>query len=572
MGKIKLLDKIIANKINAGEVITEPLGVVKELVENSIDAGSTEIEIEIRNAGLDFIRVKDNGCGIPYEDTKLLFSRHATSKITEIKDIYRVSTFGFRGEALASIASVSKVNVTSRYTDEMQGFELITYGGRILMNKKIFRNVGSTFTVEDLFYNTPVRANFLKNASSLERNIIKSIGAIAIGNENISFKLFINDKLKLFTEKGKLMENLLEFFGEDMYTNLVPISFDGEDFSAEGFITDINYSYPNRNNQFFYVNNRLIYNQELLEAVSKAFKGLLPYRRYPGLFLKITTPFDNVDVNVHPRKLEVRFNNNINIVSRLKEEIRPALYSNKKFNSFIEVEKPKPLVYTNDFEIDFTSISYSEKESEIEKVLESVPTTDEKKDNFDIKNFIAGLKYKGQIFNTYLIFESDNEMVLMDQHAAHEKILFEKFLELHKNKKLRSKILLVPFTMSLSVSAYNCYKEKNEMLKESGFEIEDFGDNTIVIRGVPHVFEEPESRSFLLEMLEGSAAYEYDLYRVITASCKAAIKAHDKLDDMEVDELLYMLGRLNDPFTCPHGRPIITSITNRELENKFERS
>lgn len=568
---INQLDKKTANRISAGEVITEPLGVVKELVENSIDANSSSIIVEIKNSGLESITVIDDGVGIYKNDSELLFKRHATSKIKKSKDLYNISTFGFRGEALASIAAISRLHLTSRHKEEMQGFEIIEYGGNNLLNRTAIRNHGTTIVVNDLFYNSSVRASFLKKNKNLEKNIISFMSAIAIANTNISFKLYIDDKLLFTSKKNDELSSIYEILGEDLYNHLIPIEINDEKFKINGYITDLSYSFPNRNNQYFYINNRLIENPELHKAIQNAYQGLLSYRRYPGSIIKIYTDYENVDVNIHPRKLEVRFDKTLDIYDKLNKSIRPALYKDKKVILKSGSNKSKTeeikIIEKEELEFDFNDYSFVKESKRKYETIEKL----EKDNTFNFSTYISTLNYKTSLFNTYLVFQRKDSVVYMDQHAAHEKILYEKFMNDYRNKDMKSQILILPITIDLSKKDKFIIDEKINALENLGYSIEIFGTSSIIIREIPHLFTREQARLFIFEALNNITDIEFNEESIIMASCKAAIKARDKQEALEVESILNSLKMLKDPFTCPHGRPIIYEVSIKEMEKNFER-
>ncbi|HZK09437.1 MAG TPA: DNA mismatch repair endonuclease MutL [Clostridia bacterium] len=569
MQRIHKLSPRVANQIAAGEVITEPLSVIKELLENALDAGASDIRIEIKDSGLKQISIHDNGHGILYEDVDLLFERHCTSKIEVSSDLKNIQSYGFRGEALASIAAVSKVSLSSRHKDQLQGFETIIYGGRTLSMKRLSRQVGTSFIIEDLFYNTPVREGFLKKPGVLERNIINFLTAMALGNPQISLRFHSDEKLVLETFGRSREKVLIELLGEDA-RHLIPITMQAEGYRIDGYLSRLSFSKTNRRSQYFLVNNRLVENPELQKLIQKTYEGLLPSRRFPVVFLFIEIDPSKIDVNIHPRKMQVRFSENISLLKDLEDQLRPALYG-KQIHPLIEEKQRPPKLsveekartkVAEDIPLSFFTQVDLPVKSDPEEISEAAPAP------YD--EFFDDLHYLGQAFASFLVFEKATSLYFCDQHAAHEKILYEEFMEEYRKSKLAQQVLMLPQSLSLSASQLMVLEKKKGFLNDLGFSFDYFSGNDIVLRGVPHLFDTRQAEVFFLDILEGLDQHRDD-DQLISQACKAAIKANDRLDRLEVDHLLQRLKTLDNPHTCPHGRPIFIEMPRKELERRFER-
>lgn len=459
MQRIHKLPPGVANQIAAGEVITEPLSVIKELLENSLDAGATQIRLEIKEAGLKKILLHDNGHGIVYEDLDLLFERHCTSKIEVAADLKNIQSYGFRGEALASIAAVSKVTLSSRQESQLQGFETIIYGGRTLSMKRLSRTLGTSFVIEDLFYNTPVRESFLKKPGVLERNIINFMTAMALGNPQVSFRFHSDNRLILQTFGRGRDQVLKEIIGDEA-RHLIPIDMKGQDYSLRAYLSGLSFSKTTRRSQFFLVNNRLVENPELEELIQKTYEGLLPSRRFPAVFFFIEVSPSKVDVNIHPRKMQVRFSEELSLLKDLEDNLRPALYGRQIHPVVEEKEGPPKLSreektksrQAEDIPLSFFNQVELPKKTFPEEVIEAEAAY------YD--DFFEGLEYLGQAFASFLIFQRDKSLFFCDQHAAHEKILYEEFMKEYRNRKLAQQILLLPQSLKLSPGQLRLAEEK----------------------------------------------------------------------------------------------------------------
>lgn len=566
--KIEKLSQRVANRIAAGEVITEPLSVIKELLENSLDAKSKRIELDILGAGLEKISIIDDGIGIYYDDAPLVFERHATSKLRDIKDLYEISSMGFRGEALASVAAVSKITLQSRSQEELQGFEMLAYGGNTLRLQRIARDGGTRIDVEDLFYNTPVLGNFQKKKSQLESRITQFAGAFAIGNPHISLAYTVDHK-RLFTTRGdgNPLGALLAVFGEDLLEHLLEFSFEQEGFRISGYQSALGYSLSHRRRQIFLVNGRLVENPELKEAVWTAYEGLLPARRHPVVILWIQTKLQGVDVNLHPRKEHVRLYHEKEILTPLQEALRRNLYQEKAVVRMTPASFPEPSQAEAE-PIDFSHLRFEDLQAQEEQTLSRVHEP-----SADYDTLLGEMRFIGALAKSFLLYEGRQNLYIMDQHAAHEKVLYEQFLENFEAQTLRMQGLAAPLTIVLGAQEKQQWPKIEAALTRAAFEAELFGEDRLILRAIPHLFTLSQAKQFVEDFLSGSSEKERIPHEeLILRACKAAIKAGDPLEELQASELIKQLRRAKDPMTCPHGRPIFITLTRSELEKRFART
>ncbi|WIF94705.1 DNA mismatch repair endonuclease MutL [Caminicella sporogenes] len=628
--RIKKLDEKITNKIAAGEVIERPASVVKELVENSIDADAKAITIEIKNAGKTYIRITDDGIGIYRDDIELAFERHATSKISSDRDIYNLNSLGFRGEALASIASVSNVEIITKTKDDEFGIRAEFRNGKIVYKNEVGCPVGTTIIIKDLFYNTPVRYKFLKSDATETNHISMLVNKLALSHPEISFRYIINNK-NIFTTPGNndVYSAILSIYDKEIAKNLIEIYNKKDDVKLRGYISNINYSRGNRQMQSIFVNGRYIKSKIITKAIDEAYKTLLPLNKYPACFLYLDINPNMIDVNIHPAKTEIRFHNEEFIKNFISNTIKEKLL-NTNLIPTIKMEKKSAKMDNNISELD-KNITVKNKNIDIEKVIDNISkqlvidTTNKdfslKKNEYIVKenkhlskskeyplsnidtyikkavnirkkekNTVlkeSNLKYDGtffndlviigQLFSTYIICEKDEKMYIIDQHAAHERILYEKYLNSYFKSDIISQILLEPIIIELNYLDKEVIFQNMNIFENLGYKIDDFGYNTVILREVPVLFGTPVAKSFFLEILEKLTNniknnYELKEEKIIQTACKNAIKANDSLKFIEIDKLIKELQETKNPFTCPHGRPIIISVSKSEIERKFLRT
>lgn len=681
--RINLLDEITINKIAAGEVVERPSSIVKELVENSIDAGADRIIIEVENGGKSLIKITDNGCGIPSSEVKKCFLRHATSKIDKIDDLFNLFTLGFRGEALASICAVSKLEMTTKFEDEAVGTKITLVGGNIEAKEAVGANTGTSIVIKDLFFNTPARKKFLKTDHAELMNITDIVNKLAIGYPNVKFRYLNSGKLMVNTPgDGKLVSAVRSIYSREVSENLIEINYDCSLFKIDGYIGNNNIYRSNRNLQHVYINGRFVKSKIIYDAIANAYKSIIPINKHAVCFINLHLDPQKVDVNIHPGKIEVKFEKENEIKLEIMEYIRAKLlkqsligkfetfdrvpkdravkqdfsgnaFKNQDFgntmtnfsetstklddknikpidlsdevdvNSFIKLddfeEKKKKEVknksnatkntslknydnktnkresYSSGFssynsDVDNYKNSYSsavkiedndkisETESQMAFTAEGEILDSEKKDEIEKKEAGFSLKYYkvvGVVFDTYIVLQKGESMYLMDQHAAHERVLFERYMNAFHKREVHMQMLLDPIVLELS-SVDMLQVEKNlDIFRNFGFEVEIFGMNNILIRGVPNLFGTPQSEKFILELIDNidKISNNYDLKddRFAIMACKSAIKANDRIQNIEIESLFRQLEKCENPYTCPHGRPTMVEISKVEIEKMFKR-
>ncbi|MFL0249811.1 DNA mismatch repair endonuclease MutL [Clostridium neuense] len=614
MRRINLLSEETSNKIAAGEVIERPASVVKELIENSIDAEAKTINIEIENGGETLIRIVDDGHGIYSDDVEKAFRPHATSKISKIEDIYSINTLGFRGEALPSIAAVSNTILRSKTSESDFGREISISGGSINYVKDCGCSIGTTIEVKNLFYNVPARAKFLKSPQKEMAAISDIVNRLALSHSSVSFKLINSGKKSITTySTDKLIDTIREIYGKKIVDNVVYFERHSDLVSVHGYVGNAEISRGSRNNQSIFINNRYIKNRLITTAVENAVKSFTMINKFPFfiIFLDIFPEF--VDVNVHPTKSEIKFRNEREIFKIIFDTVHEALRENIKDSFQIDavvkeenaINKLKNEVKDESIDvvqlpIDLKSSSINENnvikpnEANNEKIEvpyyktenERLPSHDFIKEKIDnnIESISSEktpkfekLRVIGQFDNTYILAEGIKVFYVIDQHAAHEKVLFEKYRNEIKNRNVVSQILITPAVIELIPSDYVYYVENKNIFENAGFKSEIFGDNTIIIKEVPMFLGKPYIKDMFLSILDnlknmGSGeTIEVKYMKIATLACKAAVKAYNKLSTVEMEKLIDDLRYLDDPFNCPHGRPTIIKYTVNDFEKRFKR-
>ena len=598
MGNIVLLDDLTINKIAAGEVIERPVNVVKEIVENSIDAGATKIVIEIKKGGKQLIKVIDNGKGILKDDLDIAIERHATSKLRKIEDLEKIYTMGFRGEALASIASISKLTIISKTQNDDYGNKLVAEAGNIIEKEEIGTQLGTTIIVENLFYNVPVRYKFLKQDSTEFKYIKDWVQKEAFSNPSISFKL-INDGKVIFQSSGngKIEDIVYLIYGKELKENLVNVNYNEDEIKITGVVGNTNIARDSRKDQIIFLNKRNIRNQILTNSADQAFKGSIGIGKYGFFILNIEMPANYYDINVHPTKMEVRFIDENRIYKIFYHAIKSAILSkeflgnnenehNEEYildeydfltNHFIE-RKDKEEFNNKQYKID--NIDYQNKNNGkyFSKMTfnanKSMNFLEEKDDLIYRKNQReVNYKYIGIIFRTFIIIEIENELYLIDQHAAHERLLYEQIKDNYKNHiSSNSQMMLIPEVYNLTHKEFEFVKLNIEMFKTYGFDLEIFGENSVKINGIPDIEYRSKSKNVFLEILDEMITNERVSLKdveerfVATVACKAAVKANMDLTQEEVDYLIKNLLKLKNPYTCPHGRPTTIRLDEKDLK------
>ncbi|MGE5423574.1 MAG: DNA mismatch repair endonuclease MutL [Ignavibacteriales bacterium] len=569
MSKIRVLGNDLINKIAAGEVVERPASVVKELLENSIDASSTRIEVEIRGGGIDYIRVTDNGCGMEEDDLILSFTRHATSKLTHEDDLWTINTMGFRGEALPSIASVAEVDVSSNNGES--GLQITVNGGEISPVKPAAAPPGTSIIVKDLFFNIPARRKFLKTNVTEGNQIYEVVSKIALSKPEVSIS-FSNENRQVFMTSGDgvLINTVRSIYGKDYADKMIPFDHQFGDINAHGLIGRTDFTRKNRKGQSFFVNNRVIRSPLLSAALEDAFRGLLISQERPIGIIFLSLAPDMVDVNVHPQKAEVRFRNEQQIFQVLKTAVRETLYKsqNKGFTDIPSSSsaswasmKPSSVNYRTENAVK-PNIDWNELFNESNHIFEAEQPAPPS----------SNFKLMGQWQDSYLIFQTEETLEIMDQHAAHERILFNQ-LQISE-KGVISQELAVAVLVELAPDLIEQFESKEKLIRELGYEAQIFGERSIIIRSVPTMVAGNEVET-LLEILDSTGEVDewgssFDKGLKVMA-CKGAVKAGQKLSRDEMEELISEWLKTPEKYTCPHGRPVCISYDSLELARAFKR-
>ena len=642
---INILDKDTIDKIAAGEVVERPASIVKELLENSIDAGSSSVTIEIKNGGIDLIRITDNGCGIASSEVKKAFLRHATSKIVSDKDLISIKSLGFRGEALSSIAAVSKCEMITKTRDELTGVRYYIEGGNEVEYEEIGAPDGTSIIIRDIFYNTPARRKFLKTASTEGAHISELVEKLAMANTEIAFKFISNGQIKLQTNgSGNLKDIVYQLYGKEISKALCNVDYEKNGIKIKGVVARPEVTRSSRSLENIFINGRYIKDNIISKAVEDGFGDRLMQHQYP--FCALNFDLDGVDVNVHPRKMEVRFSDRNFVYDNTKEAVEeifttqsavrevpvgktsnekkvfvntPEPFENKRRdmsqipeevlqNKYEDVTKdtlhstgsddeikwrvPKENMYNPKDDMSFikdenTKRVYSDinelsnksiKEVNIGNIDDANPNGIKPSQlSFFESESKKYMKVIGQVFDTYWIVQLENEMYIIDQHAAHEKVMYERLLKESKANKLSSQMINPPIIVTLTDLEQNVLKEHMDEFRGIGFDIEEFGGKEYKINAIPNIFPSIPKAELFNEMLSDSTNYdvispsELILAKVASMSCKAAIKGNMRISLLEANELFDELLSLDNPYNCPHGRPTVIKMTKQEIEKKFKR-
>ena len=575
--KISKLSKDVADKIAAGEVVDRPLSVVKELLENAIDAGADSIVAEIRNGGKTYIRITDNGCGIPSDELLTAFDRHATSKITSASDLNTIRTLGFRGEALASIAAVSEIEVITKIREESAGAKLLMAGGQIVEQSKTGAPDGTTIIVSNLFYNTPARKKFLKSDSAESGMILDFLSKMAIAYPHIRLRV-INNGANLFTTQGNgnVYANILTVYSRELGEHLIPVEREEGIFRLEAFLSPPSYSRTSRKQQIVFVNGRAIKSKVLDEAIEEAYRQRLPEGRHPVAVLFLQIDPEHLDVNIHPNKKEVRFDDNAAVSAFVKDAFVKALATEravpeiKKEPAFRRKEIPENLTVKPEQET-LVDIKYLLSTKREETIAEpKTPTYEEHPFDF------SQITIFGSVFGTYITAVDETSFYLIDQHAAHERVYYEKLLEAYEKSEKSSQMLLAPIIKEVPAVIAAEPEGIVTELSRFGFETEVFGKKSFIIKAVPAFMTHEEAMEFLETCFDIAERPEdfrdrRKLDRIIMDSCKSAVKGNQKLSIPEMEHLLDDLSKTKNPFSCPHGRPTFVKLTRNGIEKLFKR-
>ncbi|MBQ3545926.1 MAG: DNA mismatch repair endonuclease MutL [Lachnospiraceae bacterium] len=643
MAKINILDKNTIDKIAAGEVVDRPSSIVKELLENAIDAKATAITVEIKDGGISFIRITDNGTGIAKDDVRNAFLRHATSKIKSATDLLAINSLGFRGEALSSIAAVAQVECISKTPNELVGIRYCIDGGEEKTFEEVGAPAGTTFIVRNLFYNTPARRKFLKTPGTEGSYISTIIEKIALSHPDISIRFISNSQTKLHTSgNGKLKDIIYSIYGRDICSNVIEINEEALNIKITGFVGKPIVAKNNRNNMVYFINGRYIKSRIIYGAIEEAYKPFMMQHTYPFCVLNFEINPEMIDVNVHPSKMEIRFENQIDIYNLLHTSLSnairniniiPEIVEAAKNDKKIEVKQnnntenkyvtkaPEPFEIKRKQELNNIFKEINKEDNSVNKtvskqvdykvekhniVSETVDKYDAEKPQeiVDIKNnnvekenksedineqlelfdgkFLSKtekVKHKmiGQLFNTYWLIEYNDSLYIVDQHAAHEKVLYEQTLKKFASKEFTTQQLNPPIILTLTLAEANLLEQYMDEFNNLGYEIESFGGREYAVRGVPDnlysIGSEELLKSLIDNLSDELSGVKSDLItdKIASMSCKAAVKGRNKLSFEEADALIEQLLELDNPYNCPHGRPTIISMSKYELEKKFRR-
>ena len=643
MAKIQLLDQKTIDNIAAGEVIERPASVVKELVENAVDAKANAVTVEIKDGGMTLIRVTDNGIGIPKDQVKTAFLRHATSKIRSVEDLLSVSSLGFRGEALSSISAVAQVELVTKTAESFSGVSYKIYGGEEEAFDDIGAPDGTTFLVKNLFYNTPARRKFLKSATTEAGYVEQMMVHIALSHPEISFKFIHNNKNKIYTSgNGKVKDIIYHIYGRDVSGALIPLEAQNEDVKVTGFVAKPYVSRGNRNYESYFINGRYIKSSIIYKAIEEGYRTFTMKHRYPFVCLDFKIDQELLDVNVHPTKMEIRFRNGREIYELVVDAVRAALLQKdlvqdvlretpkkKELPKTKEVKKPEPFeVNRRKEEVQKVDQQGQGVQQQVEKQRQAVQQQIEKPSHPVKKTLTAsesskntkkptyaGLNYNtqkkefpqyktdelssnqmtlredpvfsvqarpdrkilGQLFKTYWLIEYEDQLFIMDQHAAHEKVNYERLMKNFKEKEIYSQRLEPPMVVTVSMTEAEALTRYKDAFAGLGFTIESFGGNEYCIREVPANLYGIGERDLFMELLDavsqenGTLDTEVIASKIATMACKMSIKGNQRVSLMEVEHLLDELMKLENPYQCPHGRPTIIKMSKYEIDKKFKR-
>ena len=603
---IKVLDKNVADKIAAGEVIERPISIVKELVENALDAGADNLVVEIKNGGKTYIRVTDNGCGIPCEEVETAFLRHATSKIETASDLDAIDTLGFRGEALASIAAVTRTELVTKTADRKTGTRLVLHGGAVILKEQTGCPDGTTIVITDLFYNTPARLKFMKTDSAESGLIIDFISQMALAYKNVKFRLINNGKILFSTlGDGNRLNTILRVYNDVDARNMVPVSFKEDGIEIEGYISTPAFSKTTRGSQIFFVNGRVVSSKVIERGVTAGYKERLFEGRYPVTYLFLHVDPHTIDVNIHPNKREVRFDHETLVTDFISRAISDALSTKDAVvdagNLFRNMDKKisPSKVYERVFEPfrekEPEKISRKEDQVDIKQLLSTIenPASEETSTKAihheegtgpsieiyepQLKPFdFSELEITGVIFDTYITAVDGSSFYLIDQHAAHERIFYEKLVGEYESSEKARQSLLVPLIINVSLAVSENHFDWLDALAKMGFTIDEFGSGTFRITEIPMFMELSEAEDFVNQFIENindstNLSNKVVIDKLIMMSCKAAVKANDILRMDEIRALINDLSSCINPFSCPHGRPTFIRLTHYEIEKMFKR-
>ena len=575
MGRIKLLSDDLKNKIAAGEVVERPASVVKELIENSLDSGATEIDVIVKGGGNVSVQVIDNGVGLEKDDLLIAFARHSTSKIESVEDLSTIDTLGFRGEALSSIASVAKVKALSSVNGEDSGYEISVLGGEISQPEPVALSQGTAISVSDLFFSIPARRKFLKSAQVELRHIIRTVRRFGLCQPNVRFTLTADDKEVMTLAPMTLIDRIAAVHDPSYQENLLEVNHQAGLFAITGYVGNLNLVRKRRGEQNLFLNGRYIVNKLLNSAIYSAYQSLVSRGEFPFFAITLEVPLDTVDVNVHPMKIEVRFRDEWRVYHALKTAVTEAL--NDILSTVPDFLKPSESFPSSGGQAGFsfpqsTSSAILSRQS-IERAKSYVQTMGETQTEEEGVN----LENIWQVHTKYIVSEIKSGLVVIDQHVAHERVLFEQAMDAMEGNPLPSQSLLFPEVVELPIEDFSTLLELLPYLEKIGFRMKEFGKNTVMIEGVPSELGWGNEREVLTEIIDtyrNQQKAQPSFMEAVAASfaCKAAVKAGDVLTQEEMQSLVDRLFATQHPYYCPHGRPIMVNLSLDELDRRFERT
>ena len=590
---IRILDSFIADKIAAGEVIEKPVSAVKELIENSIDAGASSVIVEIRGGGASYIRITDDGCGISFDEIETAFQRHATSKITNVSDLDNIQSLGFRGEALTSISAVSRLTIVSKTPDDISGTKMVLHAGKVISKERVGANKGTTIIVEDLFYNTPARRKFMKTDAREASAIIELVQHYAIYYSNIRF-MMINNGQTLFSTSGNedVAGTIRSLYPDNAHASLIEVSGDG----VRGFVSPQGTTLSSRKGQLFFVNGRPVSSRTIENALTEGYGGRI-FSGFPVAILFIDEDPYGLDVNIHPGKKEILFLHADEMSRRIREAVSEALNSRAsvpkpEFSSGrqAEAQVSKNTAANIEYEIDSAVpdriIPEVSEQPTIKEYFESLNRDMIPEESSYDKHSKSGIEaanpvdfeslvYKGYVFSTYIIMEEDDTLYVFDQHAAHERIFYEKLTGVYNSEKKLSQPIISPIMINVSADVYLMKDEILDLIGVMGYDIADFGSGSFIIKAIPSFMNASEAESFVNSFCNSDeikhGINDTVIDKLIMKSCKSAVKGGDRLSDVEIKDLLRQLSECKNPYSCPHGRPTFIKISRRDVERAFKR-
>jgi DNA mismatch repair protein MutL len=579
MSLIKVLPENLINQIAAGEVVERPSSVLKELVENSLDAGADRITVEIQEGGKKLIKISDNGKGMDREDLELSLQRHATSKISAEADLWDISTMGFRGEALASISSVSKLSIRSKTKDSISGTEINAEGGNIVNVQDCGMDTGTQVFVRQLFFNTPAREKYIKKDATELSHISSTLNTIALANPQVSFKLIHNEKvISDYPKSTDLISRVSDIFGKATAQAMIPVFYGGSEFQMDGFVGKPAIARSTSQHQYFFVNGRPIQHHVLAFTIKEAFRSMLMENKKPVFVLNIKIDPALIDVNVHPRKIEIRFEDQRTMISIIHRAVKSAL---EKIDLTPKGFTESTRYMSDKFPESRPAQNYgASTSSSVQNAMDFTKSfmTDRDLSGLEKEEDDGGMKTISQVSNSYIVAQNADGLVLIDQHAAHERVRYEELMDQYENEKKSIQPLLVPLQMEFSSNEAQIIGENLNVFQELGFEIENFGGNTFIVNEVPGFLAAEDLDTVVKGVLDdminekSPTKFQGKTEEIINyMSCRSAIKFGQALKMEEMQELVKQLEKLKRPYTCPHGRPTMISLTLSELEKMFGR-